>query len=104
MYVELTKLLAERPICHPTTLDAVLWSAHGLRLTFNGYPWWRDSSPSQDAQGSIHFVFREIGEGKLWPQSFDFSDDAILEDFDILPVSDVCWAQQHGWKIFCLGP
>lgn len=104
MYVELTKLLAEQQIIHPTTLDAANWSTDGLRLTIGGYPWWQTPHPDWDARSSIHFVFTDVLEGSIRPDEFDFASDEILEDFDVVPINEIGWAQPSDAEIYCSGP
>lgn len=104
MRVELTQLLAERPIVHPTKIEAISWSQAELRIKLGGYPWWLNDGHRSDEVGSIHLVFRYLADGSIHPRAFDFEDDEALEGFEVLPLGASRWALPQTWSIYCSAP
>lgn len=104
MRIDLTKLLTDRTVRHPSVLKKVHWSSDGLKLTLEGYPWWRQNGPYCEETNKIDFVFRNIGEGWIIPDTFNFFDDEFLEDFEVIPLEQAGWAQPCEWSIYCSGP
>jgi len=100
----LLDLLTERPIVHPTRIDAVTWMGRQLTIAVSGHPWWASAYEGRRREGAISLVFTDLGEGRLFTDELQPEDDEALEDFEILPVSDVPWAQARDWSIYCSGP
>jgi hypothetical protein len=102
--VDLGELLAERDIIHPTQIETVSWSDDQLQITLRGYRWWERPYSDRSVDGRIRLIFGGLLDGSLRPDEFDFKDDEALDEFELLPASDVAWAQPSDWSIFCSGP
>lgn len=100
----LLDLLTERPIVHPTRIDSVMWSGRQLTIAVGGHPWWASPYEGQRREGAMTLVFTDLGEGRLFTDELQPEDDEALEDFEVIPVSDVPWAQARDWSIYCSGP
>jgi hypothetical protein len=100
----LLDLLTERPIVHPTRIDSVTWSGRQLTIAVGGHPWLASPHEGEHREGAVSLVFTDLGEGRLFTDELEPDDDEALEDFEILPVSDVPWAQAHDWSIYCSAP
>jgi hypothetical protein len=97
---ELLKLLNERPIAHPTTLESLDAVAGSLRMTFVGYKWWEPAP----GDGRIVFVFEGLSEGSVDISFFNavnFDWDEALEDFHIQPLALAEWALPATESIYC---
>lgn len=101
---DLSELLANRPIVHPTNIDGVAWHGPKLTITVRGFPWWKAAHDDDSAEGVIHFIFDGLAAGSLLTDEFDSQDDEALDSFEIQPVSEVSWAQGCDWSIYCSGP
>jgi hypothetical protein len=100
----LLDLLSDRPIVHPTRIEAVAWRGRQLTIDVRGHRWW--SSPHEDrhAEGAIRLVFSGLEDGCLFTDELQIDDDEALEDFEVVSVSGVPWAQASDWSIYCSGP
>lgn len=101
---DLLDLLAERPIVHPTTIDAVRWSGSQLTIEVRGHRWWASPYEDRHAEGAIRLVFSGLEEGCLLTDELQPNDNEALDDFEVLSVSDVPWAQPSEWSIYSSGP
>ncbi len=102
--VQLTELLAERPIAHPSQLTGVRWTSEGLVLQIEGTRWWRTPYGGDPTHGRIEFIFSGLLEGCIRPDEFDFSHDEVLEDFGLESIDDVPWAQPADFSVYASGP
>jgi len=100
----LMDLLADKPIVHPTRIDAVVWRGRQLTIHVRGHRWW--ASPYEDrlSEGAISLVFNGLEDGRLFTDQLQPDDDGALAGFKVLPVSDVPWAQASRWSIYSSGP
>lgn len=99
----LIELLAERPIVHPTHVEAMAWDGGELRITVRGHAWW--AAPyGPPKEGVIRFIFSHLSEGSLDVADLNFHDDEALEDFSVVSVEPENWAGPMEWSIFCSGP
>jgi hypothetical protein len=101
---DLIDLLQERPIFHPSWIDGISWRGRTLTIAIRGSRWWEGPYDAAQAEGAASIVFDEVGEGRLYTDGLDPDFDEALEGFEILPVSEVAWAQAPGWSIYCSGP
>lgn len=101
---ELTALLTERPIVHPTRIAGVVWRGRDLILELRGYRWWASPYEDRRAEGAVSLVFKSVGYGWLRTDEFDPDDDEALEAFEVAAVADVPWAHGPDWSIYCSGP
>ncbi len=97
-------LLAERPIVHPTRIDAITWRGRELTVDVSGHRWWADPHEDRHREGALRLVFRGLEDGRLLADELQADDDEALEDFELIPVADVPWAQASDWSIYCSGP
>jgi hypothetical protein len=102
--VELAELLAEREIIHPTKIDSVMWANDELVISATGFPWWERAHLDRKLNGRIRLIFSGIDDGVLRPDEINAEDDEALEDFEVVPVAQVDWAQPKRWSVFCSGP
>ncbi len=100
---DLLDLLIDRPVIHPTKIDAVTWSGRGLTIAVRGHRWWAGHEDRQ-IEGKITLVFSGLQNGCLLTDELESDDDEALENFEVLPVSGVPWAQASAWSIYCSGP
>ena len=100
MRIDLIELLRSRPIVHPTRIVSTSISSNAVRVTVRGYPWWRDA-PSPPEEQSIEFVFEGIARGQIELEDFESDCDEALEEFDVVSMSEVGWAQADEFSIYC---
>jgi hypothetical protein len=100
----LLDLLTDRPVVHPTRIDAVAWRGSQLTIAVRGHCWWASPYEDQQTEGAISLVFNGLENGRLFTDELEPDDDEALEDFEVIPVSDVPWAQGCDWSIYCSGP
>ena len=100
----LLDLLADRPVVHPTRIDAVAWSGRQLTIAVRGHRWWASPYEERQTEGAISLVFNGLEEGRLFTDELEPDDEEALEDLEVSPVSDVPWAQSCDWSIYCSGP
>lgn len=100
----LLDLLADRPIVHPTRIDAVAWRERQLTIAVRGHRWWASPYEDRQVEGTISLVFNDLEDGRLFTDELGPDDDEALEDFEVAAVSDVPWAQGCDWSIYCSGP
>lgn len=98
------ELLTDRPIVHPTRIDAVEWRGRQLTIAVRGYRWWASPYEDRQIEGEISLVFNGLGKGLLLTDELEPDDDEALDGFEVFPVSDVPWAQACDWSIYCSGP
>lgn len=101
---ELTALLAERPVVHPTRIDGVILRGRQLVLMVRGYRWWASAYEDRQVEEAISLVFNGVGHGCLRTDELGDDDDEALESFEVVAVADVPWAQGPDWSIYCSGP
>ena len=101
---ELTALLAERPIVHPTRIDGVTWQRRQLVVEIRGYRWWASAYEDRQAEATASLVFNDVGDGRLRTDEFSPDDDEALDAFEVVAVADVPWAQGSDWSVYCSGP
>lgn len=99
----LMDLLADRPIVHPTRIDAVVWRGRHLIIHVRGHRWWASPYEDRQSEGAISLVFNGLEYGRLFTDELQSDDDEALEDFEVLSVSDVPWAQASRWSIYSSG-
>jgi len=103
MRVDLVTLLTERSLSHPTRIVEALFKGDDLRMHVVGWPWWLpDGDTTKDH--SIHFVFEHLGEGFIEPRTFDQDETEALEPFEVMPSSQLAWAQPNGFEVYCNAP
>ncbi|MBT9473747.1 MAG: hypothetical protein V4514_20630 [Pseudomonadota bacterium] len=100
----LLDLLIDRPIVHPTRIDAVAWRGRQLTIAIRGHRWWASPYEDRQTEGKVSLVFNGLEEGRLLTDELNPDDDEALEGFEVIPVSDVPWAQGCDWSIYCSGP
>lgn len=100
----LSDLLSDRPIVHPTKIDTVTWRGRQLTIDVRGHRWWASPYEDRHSEGAIRLVFSGLEDGRLFTDELQPEDDEALEDFEVLSVSDVPWAQARDWAIYCSGP
>lgn len=100
----LIDLLIDRPVVHPTRIDAVAWRGRQLTIAVRGHRWWASPYEDRQIEGEISLVFNGLENGCLMTDELEPDDDEALEDFEVLPVSGVPWAQACDWSIYCSGP
>ncbi len=92
--VDLTTLLRERQLRHPTQILRGVLEARTFTLTVRGSPWWID--------GVFDLVFEAVSGGLLdLPLVNDPEDDEALEPFAVTPMADLPWAQPASHSLFC---
>lgn len=96
-------LLTERPVVHPTRIDAVTWRGRQLTVAVRGHRWWASPYEDRQTEGAISLVFNGLEDGRLFTDELQPDDDEALEDFEVISVSDVPWAQACDWSIYCSG-
>lgn len=101
---DLSELLTERPIVHPTRIDGVVWRGRKLIITVRGFRWWEGPYTEPQVEGEISLVFNDVGDGRLLTDEFDLDDDEALEDLEVRLVSEIPWAQACDWSVYCSGP
>jgi hypothetical protein len=101
---DLIGILHERPIFHPTRIEEVLWRGRTLIISIRGARWWEGPYTGEPTDGEASIIFEEVGEGCLRTDELDPEFDEALEDLEVVPVSEVPWAQPRDWSIFCSGP
>jgi len=101
---DLSELLTDRPIVHPTRIEGVVWRGRKLIIEVRGNRWWEGPYNAQQAEGAMSLVFEDVGDGCLRTDELDLDDDEALEDLEISLVSEVPWAQSSVWSIYSSGP
>ena len=101
---DLLDLLIDRPIVHPTKIDAVTWRDGQLTIAVSGHRWWASPYEDRQIEGKISLVFDGLEKGRLLTDELQAGDDEALEDFEVITVSEVPWAQAREWSIYCSGP
>jgi hypothetical protein len=106
MRIELTKLLAQRPVESPSRVKRMTFAGRRLEVLVTGFPWWSAEDNGRPWHpSSITLIFEELpwGYGRL-PVHLDdpYGDD--LEDFSVVCLADVGWAQPPADEIYCNGP
>lgn len=96
-------LLTDNPVVHPTRIDAVAWRGRQLTIAVRGYRWWASPYEDRQIEGAISLVFNGLGDGRLYTDELEPDDDEGLENFEVVPVSEVPWAQGCDWSIYCSG-
>lgn len=100
----LLDLLTDRPIVHPTRIDGVAWRGRQLTIAVRGYRWWASPYENRQIEGEMSLIFNGLEKGFLLTDELEPDDDEALDGFEVLPVSDVPWAQACDWSIYCSGP
>jgi hypothetical protein len=100
----LIDLLTDRPIVHPTRIGGVTWRGRQLTISVQGHRWWASPYEDRRAEGGMSLVFNGLENGRLFTDELEPDDDEALEDFEVVSVSKVPWAQACDWSIFCSGP
>src|SRR6476661_7140904 len=91
MKTDLIDLLRKREIVHPTRIVAVEGGHRQLRISLEGWPWWRDGPT--DREERILFSFEGIEEGLLDAATLlDIEEDEALELCSVSPLSEMPWA------------
>jgi hypothetical protein len=103
MRVDLTQLLRDRPVVHPSRIVSMTLNDRELCVRVTGYPWWEDRA-EKGRNGSIEFIFGDVTDGVLDPLDFEFEFDEALEIFSVSATSDLPWAQPQGSAIYCNAP
>jgi hypothetical protein len=105
MRIELTKLLARRPVMNPNRVERVTISGDRLEILVTGFPWWSgvpgDGRPRLPS--SISLVFEGVSSGSL-PVDFNDTFGHDLEEFSVQCLADLGWAQPPIEEIYCSGP
>jgi hypothetical protein len=102
MRLELTQLLRERQVIHPSRVVRAALEGRDFLVHVVGYPWWADGAdPSRDHD--VQFVFGGVSDGYIEPVDFDSGFDEALENFSAVSINDVPWAQPRGSEIYCNG-
>ena len=102
MRVELVRLLAERPIVHPTRIERAVVCRSRMELTVSGHAWWSDTGAGSPSS-RVALVFEELSGGEL-PVCLNDPSDEDLEAFWVQPLAGVGWAQPDTNAIYCNGP
>ncbi len=100
---DLVELLSERPIVHPTRIEGATINGRKLTIAVRGYRWWESPYVDRQVEGGANLVFGDLGEGRLVTDEFGPDDDEALEDFEVISVSEVPWAQACNWSVYCSG-
>lgn len=102
MRIDLTQLLAKRPIVHPTRIERMIICGDRMEMVVTGHPWWVGAQADRPSP-RITLVFEALSEGALPVHLNDpFSED--LEGFAIQPLATVEWAQPPRNAIYCQAP
>lgn len=102
MRVDLTELLATRPIVHPTRVERVVICGDRMEMVVTGHPWWI-ATQADRASPRITLVFEALSEG-TFPVHLNDSFSEDLEGFAIQPLATVEWAQPSRNEIYCQSP
>lgn len=100
----LLELLIDRPVVHPTRIDAITLRGRQLTIAVRGYRWWASAYEDRQTEGEMSLVFHGLEDGCLLTDELGPDDDEALEDFAVMAISDVPWAQARNWSIYCSGP
>ena len=100
----LLELLIDRPVVHPTRIDAITLRGRQLTIAVRGYRWWASPCEDRQTEGEMSLVFNGLENGCLLTDELGSDDDEALEDFAVMAISDVPWAQARDWSIYCSGP
>lgn len=102
--IDLTELLSERTLSHPTRITRGVLEGRDFHLTVFGYPWWRPNAGT-GSEGAIELFFKNISEGLLdLPLIQDLDGDEDLEPFAVTSLVDIPWAQPSSQSIYASGP
>ena len=107
MRVDLRELLQHHEIVHPTRMTSISAADGVLRISVEGYPWWR-AKDGHEGDKAIVFIFEGV-TGSLLCLDDMFSKesywaDEVLEDFSVFSVSRPSWAGPHDYSVYASGP
>jgi hypothetical protein len=103
MQIELTQLMRDRAVAHPSRIVAVEFDGRDLRVGVTGWPWWNDEA-DRTPDHRIDFLFHGVNDGVLRLPDFGAEDDEALEAFGVIEAGEVSWAKPEGSDIYCNGP
>lgn len=96
--------MKKQTVCHPSSLVHIRAEKGGVvSIKTRGFPWWRDGL-HQNQDEEIEFIFDGVADGVLNLAGFDYDDDEVLEDFEIIETEKCAWLEEYGFEIYCSAP
>ncbi len=103
MIFDLFALLTEKRFSHPSTITAALLANDTLRLTVQGYGWWKEQPAYSNGNAVLSFSGISSGALDVW-SLLDMKDDEALGSLEVSRSEDLDWAQPSTFTLLCSEP